>query len=171
MALIKQLRAGLRSRLRNAVWGTRLPLSILVSMRFAGLTGALLTLACSEIPQDQAGTIDRIRASGQLRVGLVSGTRAPERALSLLRKLGQRENARLVTSAQPATFALKALEDGKLDVVVGEFGRTDPVSQEVSLSEAVGDPEPRDGKEPALRLVRKNGENELITRTDILVLR
>ena len=37
---------------------------------------------------------------------------------------------------------------------------------DISLSKAVGRPEPEDSKRPVLRIARRNGENALILATD-----
>ncbi|MEN3973389.1 hypothetical protein WJS89_11990 [Sphingomicrobium sp. XHP0235] len=62
------------------------------------------------------------------------------------------------------------MDEGKIDLLIGEFGRAGPVSREASLSKAIGVPEPKSPTEPVLRLARKRGENELITVTDRMVM-
>lgn len=127
--------------------------------------------ACSAIPQDTDGTSDRVAQRGELRVAIVSGTPDTSEARLLAVSLAQSLGARVVWHAAPEAIAIKDLEEDRVDLVIGQFGRTAAVSKEASLSQAVGIPEPKDGKEPVIRLARKNGENALITRTDMMVMR
>lgn len=106
-----------------------------------------------------------------MRVTIVSGTRDPAPALDLVNSLAIELEAEPVVVHRPASIALRDLEEGRTDLVIGEFGRTSPQSKEASLSEAIGQPEPSDGKIPVLRMARKKGENRLITRTDMMVMR
>ena len=140
-------------------------------MRVALLSCCLLMLGCGEIPMDAEGTVEAIGDTGELHVTIVSGTRDASPALDLVTRLADGLEAETRVIRKPAAIALRDLEEGMTDIVVGEFGRTSPESKEASLSDAIGQPEPRDGKVPVLRFARKKGENRLITRTDLMVMR
>lgn len=141
------------------------------AMRDALLPCFFLLIGCSEIPKDAEGTIETVERTGKLHVTIVSGTRDTSPALGLVRRLADELEADTHIIRKPAAIALHDLDERMTDLVVGEFGRTSPESKVASLSKAIGQPEPRDGKIPVLRFARKKGENRLITRTDMMVMR
>ena len=134
------------------------------------MVGMALT-GCDAIPQDIGGTTEQIRAEGQVRVGIVAGTELPERATALVEDYAVRQDAATVVRRAPASELLDKLERGDVDLVLGRFGRTSPLAKEASFSAAIGEPEPKSGKVPVLRLARKHGENRLITETDRMIMR
>ncbi len=78
--------------------------------------------------------------------------------------------ARVEWDTAPASILLDRLEKGEIDLVIGEFARSSPLKEDVSLSKSVDRPEPEDGDIPVLRLARAHGENRLITVTDKMVM-
>lgn len=139
--------------------------------RSAVIVACLALSACDPIPQDPAGTSERIEASGRLHLGVVAGTEMSEEARRLIAAVAKRHSARIVMEHRPASHLMRQLQDGTIDLVIGEFGRSGPASKDVSLSPAIGVPEPKSGTEPVLRLARRHGENRLILLTDRLASR
>ena len=139
-------------------------------MKTFWLALAMLVAGCAPFPRDAAGTTERIERAGVMQVGVVAGTADWSDARRIAERLAADHGATTSTQSGPASLLLRDLDEGRVDLVVGEFGRSGPVSREVSLSQAVGQPEPRDGKLPVLRLARKKGENGLITASDKMVM-
>ena len=140
-----------------------------IDMRLVIWVLGLLLCSCSPFPKDASNTSEQIRDSGRMRVTIVSGTTDTIAAERLVSHLAADWNATVFVERRPASYGLRALDEGRIDLLIGEFGRTSPVSKEASFSNAIGEPEPRDGSEPALRIARRKGENELIVATDMLV--
>ncbi|MDT0577080.1 hypothetical protein RM533_12980 [Croceicoccus sp. F390] len=130
----------------------------------------LLLAACGPYPRDTAGTVERIERTGTLHAGLVAGTADPAAAKALTRQAARQWQAKVAWRTGSASALLQQLEAGEVDLVVGEWARSSPLGNEVSLSAAIASAEPSDAQEPALRLARKPGENRLVTATDTLVL-
>ncbi len=127
------------------------------------------TAGCGAFPRDAAGTTDRIEQTGTMRVAILPTTPDARPAFNLLGDYAARHGARVALEKLPGEHALRALEEGKLDAVVGHFAHASPWNTVVSLSKAVGRGEPRDSKQPALRIARRNGENALILATDRMI--
>ena len=134
------------------------------------LVSLSVVFGCSEIPKDADGTVERIQRSGEFHATVVSGTENPAPGMAVIRQLATDWSAKIDVSHKPSSLALRDLEASKTDIVIGEFGRNGPEAQEASLSKAIGVPEPKDGKIPALRFARKKGENKLIHVTDLMVI-
>lgn len=122
--------------------------------------------ACDNLPRDASGSTDRIARSGEMRIVVMPGTPDAAPALAVVGDYAERHNARLVRVAAHGDHALHRLEEGKVDAVIGHFAKASPWQAEVALSKPVGRSEPDDGKQPVLRLARRNGENALILATD-----
>lgn len=132
---------------------------------------ALLTMvaACGPFPRDAEGTTERIRQTGQMQAAVVSGTMDAAPARRAVVKLARGYGAQVAWTTGPAARLMEKLDRGDVDIIIGEFGRSAPISTQASLSDAIGQPEPRDGKVPVLRLARRKGENRLILDSDLLV--
>lgn len=140
--------------------------------RTASIAALLATLAaCGPFPRDAEGTTERIRQTGQMRAALVSGTQHAAPARRAVLELARGYNAQVVWTSGPAARLMEKLDHGDVDIIIGEFGRSAPISTQASLSDAIGQPEPRDGKVPVLRLARRKGENRLILDSDMVVVR
>lgn len=126
--------------------------------------------ACAPFPRDAAGTTERIERTSIMRVGIVSGTSEWSEAAAIAHQLASAHGAIIKTKPGPAARLLKDLDEGRIDLLIGEFGRSGPIAKETSLSEAIGQPEPKDGNLPVVRLARKQGENSLILASDRLAL-
>jgi len=126
----------------------------------------LMLTGCDALPRDASGTTDRITRDGTMRVAIAPGTPDAAPALSLLRNYARRHDARLAVVRVHGEHAPHWLEEGKVDALVGHFAKASPWMADISLSQAVGRPEPDDSKQPVLRIARRNGENALILATD-----
>ena len=103
----------------------------------AGLILAFLTLsACGDVPRDQEGTMERIRAMREVRVGVVASSfQAPDghRLRALIGRSAAAAGG-LPTIVEGASEPLLLqLESGALDLVVGEFDRASPWYRRVHL--------------------------------------
>lgn len=117
---------------------------------------------CNALPRDPEGTLARVEASRVIRVGLVDDAGvdgvAPAR---LIRALGQATGARarIVPGAQEPLFA--ALDQGRLDLVIGPFAKDSPWARHVALAPPIaagGEGEER----IELAAAARNGENRWI---------
>ncbi len=129
----------------------------------------LALAACDTMPRDAAGTTDRIEASGRMRVAVMPDTPDAAPALTLLADYARVHGARIAKVETHGEHALRGLEDGRIDAVVGHFAKASPWKTDIALSKAVGRTEPSDGRHPVLRIARRNGENALVLATDRLV--
>jgi hypothetical protein len=131
--------------------------------RFAVL-GALCAMAAScGLPKDSEGTLDRVRESRQIRVGLIlAGAPIDPRAGMLLARL------RGATGAEPrlvpgdAEPLLSRLEEGELDLVVGRFTAASPWSTMVTLTPPLATTKQGES-ELILAAAMQNGENAWIS--------
>jgi ABC-type amino acid transport substrate-binding protein len=122
--------------------------------------------ACDRLPRDTAGTTDRITRSGEMRIAVMPATPDAASALAVLGDYARRHDARLTRVSAHGEHALRWLEKGKVDAVVGHFAQASPWQADVALSKPVGRGEPPDTEQPVLRVARRNGENALILATD-----
>lgn len=125
---------------------------------------------CDALPRDASGTTERIERTGNMRVAVLPGTPDALPALTVLRRYAAQHGARLTTIAVHGEHAPHWLEDGKVDAVIGHFAKSSPWMADISLSQAVARAEPKDSKQPVLRIARRNGENALILATDRAVV-
>lgn len=118
----------------------------------------LLLAACGPIPRDPEGTLDRVRASHVIRVGVVAGgTDAEWRPL--LARIAAATGARPQAKAGGLEPLLLRLEEGELDLVVGgAFAEDTPWVSRVTLGPVLH----RQAK-VAHHMVARNGENTWIT--------
>lgn len=106
-------------------------------MKVLALICVLSALAgCSALPRDPDGTLDRVRDSGMMKVGIVEtpGAALPAPARALLARLSAATGAKPQLMPGAAEPLLMALEAGKLDLVVGNFAHDTPWTQRVALS-------------------------------------
>jgi ABC-type amino acid transport substrate-binding protein len=125
--------------------------------RFFLLATALLA-ACDAIPSDPDGTLERVRGERMFRVGLIASHAPPsERATDLLRRLSRATGAKATVERGPAEALLTRLEEGSLDLVLGEFAGKSPWAAQVTLTEPIGPDGP-----VILAAAARNGENAWI---------
>lgn len=119
---------------------------------------ALLLAGCDAIPSDPDGTLERVRGERRFRVGLIASPVPPhDRAAELLRRLSRATGAKAAVERGPAEALLTRLEEGSLDLVLGEFAEKSPWAAQVTLTEPIG-PKGR----TILAAAARNGENAWI---------
>ncbi len=116
-----------------------------VTRGFAGALGLLLLLAgCSAVPvpQDPDGTLERVRATHELRVGAspseglveVEGDEVTGPEADLAEAFAQAQGAEVVWRPGGEEELVTALESGELDLVVGGLSAKSPWSSKVALT-------------------------------------
>lgn len=117
--------------------------------------------ACSDIPRDPDGTLDHIRASGEIRVGIVDDVedaRALGQARRLIGRLEEATGARASIERGGGERLLPLLEAGELDLVLARFDRPTPWKRRVALTTPIAamrlPPDPQD-----FRAAAPKGEN------------
>jgi ABC-type amino acid transport substrate-binding protein len=122
------------------------------------LAAALPLAGCHAIPSDPDGTLERVRGEGRFKVGLIaSPAPPPDRAADLLNRLSRATGAKAALERGPAEALLTRLEDGDLDLVLGEFAEKSPWAAKVTLSEPILVNGPT-----ILAAAARNGENAWI---------
>ena len=124
------------------------------------LAAALFIGGCDAIPADPDGTLDRVRSERQFRVGLIASHGrpfAPDRAQDLLKRLSRATGARAAVERGAAESLLTKLEEGRLDLVLGEFAEKSPWAAQVTLTEPIGA-----SGTTVLAAAARNGENAWI---------
>jgi hypothetical protein len=122
------------------------------------LTAALLAAGCDSIPADPDGTLERVRGERMFKVGLVaSPTPLPDGAANLLQRLSRATGAEAAVERGPAEALLARLEEGELDLVLGEFAEKSPWAAQVTLTEPIAGAGPT-----ILAAAARNGENAWI---------
>jgi hypothetical protein len=99
-----------------------------------GLGLAVLALAgCADLPKDPEGTLERIRASGELRVGLIADPQPDGMAGRYLARVAGATGARPAIVSGPSERLLTELEHGRLDLVLGELRPDTPWTSHVNI--------------------------------------
>lgn len=129
--------------------------------RSALLLGLAALAGCSALPRDVEGTSDRVRQSGQIRVGAAAGAAGAPETAKLLSVLGQKVGAQARRTVGETEPLLAALEEGKLDLVVAWFDPKSPWANRVALAPRLAS---RGGKDDRLELraAARNGENRWV---------
>ena len=131
---------------------------------------ALLALAggCAELPRDPEGTLDRIMRDRTFRVGIVaSGSVSPgvHQGRALIERVAAAAGARPMLEAGAAEPLLMRLEQGELDLVIGEFHSKSPWMTHVHLLPPLASS--RAGEEETMvAAATRNGENRWIRLVD-----
>lgn len=126
---------------------------------------AILSLfmgACSAVPADPDGTLDRIRETREFRVGMVArGTPGSAREQRFLKGVEEAAGARARVEFGSTEQLLGRLQRGDLDLVVGEFDPITPWATHVTFLPSVsGRPTVASGVLHAA--AARNGENAWI---------
>ena len=131
---------------------------------FALLAACLAAMSC-DLPRDSDGTLDHVRASREIRVGLILAAPAATldpRAAALVQRLAAATGATPRVVPGDAEPLLARLEEGELDLVVGRFTASSPWSTLVTLSPPLA--KAKQGRtEIVLAAAMQNGENEWIS--------
>lgn len=125
----------------------------------------LATASCADIPRDQAGTLERIRATDRFHVGVIaSGEQTPPTPLPerFLRAVSARTGARPVVESGSMERLMTQLEEGKLDLVIGEIGKQSPWRKRVSILPPITPTRSEANAPLQLVAAARNGENAWI---------
>ena len=131
-------------------------------LRYPPILACLLLAACGPYPRDIEGTLDRIEQTHVLRVGLAD--LRPKDQPAAQRFIGRIEQA-TGASAEIHTDHLEGqlarLEEGELDLVIGEIAEDSPWLPSVAVIEPLA--KRREGKRVlGLSPVAANGENRWV---------
>lgn len=124
---------------------------------------ALTLAACDRLPRDPDGTLERVRAERVFRVGLIAAGDAPigaERQRNFLDRVARATGATPQLTDGASEPLLIALEEGKLDLVIGPLSPESPWVSRVALLEPIGETETP--QHLALTPIARNGENRWI---------
>lgn len=132
-------------------------------MRFVTLSMLLLLLAaCGPFPDDLEGTLDKVHDRGTINVGLTT-MRAKEVPLAraYIARLERAAHAHAVIDEGPAELQFARLEQGAVDVVIGDFAEDSPWNADVALIEPLAT-RTAGTRKIGLSPVAANGENRWI---------
>jgi hypothetical protein len=122
----------------------------------------LLLAACGPFPRDIHDTLQGFHERGTVRVGLVTMRDVDEPlARDFLARLQREAGARVVTERGPAELQLARLDQGALDLVVGDFASDSPWLPEVTIVEPIVN-RPAGDRSLGLSPVAANGENRWV---------
>lgn len=122
------------------------------------LAAVLLAAGCDSIPSDPDGTLDRVRSERRFKVGLIaSHAPPPAEARDLIRRLSRSTGAKAALEQGPAEPLLTRLEEGDLDLVIGEFAEKSPWAAQVTLTDPIASNGP-----DILAAAARHGENAWI---------
>ncbi len=124
------------------------------------MVAALLVAGCDDLPKDPDQTLTRVRRDGQFQVAIISAVDAGQ-AVSIIRRVEQTVGARANLRQGHGEELLHELEQGRIDLVVGEFAENSPWSRKTTFSAPLGGQEPAKDQR-AMRAVLRNGENAWI---------
>ena len=134
-------------------------------IRLPLMTAALLIGGCGAIPQDPEGTLDRIKAERTFQVGMITSHGAPagfDRQRLLLRRVARATGASPTLEQGAAEPLLMRLEEGQLDLVLGEVAPASPWGKRVTILPPLAEQVTRDGHVHVVAIAR-NGENAWIS--------
>jgi hypothetical protein len=96
----------------------------------------LALAACGPYPDDISGTLDRIEQKGEVRVGLTEIRPVDDAAVRrFVERIEQASGAEASIDSGPQERQLARLEDGELDLVIGEFASDTPWLQSMAIIE------------------------------------
>lgn len=118
---------------------------------------ALILSGCDEYPMDVEATTQNVLRNHTLHAGIVAGSDDQEVGV-ILQAVGRMANASIDSVTAQEGELLRELEQGGLDLVVGEFANGSPWSKRVTFttSPVAKDP-PKDKAVPRAALMK--GEN------------
>ncbi len=128
------------------------------------LIAAAVIAGCHAMPRDPDGTLDRVRADRAFAVGLIApgpSGRPAERQAALLARIAKRTGAEPRIEQGAAERLLEKLEDGELDLVVGDLSTDTPWRGRVTMFRPLAE-HVRARHAIALTVAARNGENAWI---------
>lgn len=132
----------------------------------AAILIAVLPSACSDFPRDPAGTLDRVRASETIRLGMVEGAAPDPAAERVLARLSEKTGARIERMPGHGEELLEGLELGEYDLVYGHFADASPWAVQVHFGTPPGGPDKPPKSVSLPRFAFRMGENGWITAVE-----
>jgi hypothetical protein len=129
------------------------------------MIAALLLVGCDDIPKDVDGTLDRIKGERSFRVGLIGSDGSPagvDRQRLFVQRVARATGASASVEEGPTEPLLLKLEEGELDLVIGELAPRSPWSKQVTILPPLGEEVTKDGHVHVAAMAR-NGENAWIS--------
>lgn len=114
---------------------------------------------CDDLPRDPDGTLDRVRATHEIRLGEIAGAPEDPAAKAALDRLAASNGARIARTSGHGEELLEALEEGELDLVYGRFAEDSPWSTAVHFGNPPGSADPPPKSQRAARFAFRMGEN------------
>jgi hypothetical protein len=134
-------------------------------LRNVGLFLLLLTaVGCDAVPRDVDGTLNAIRERRVLRVGVIAGTeQAPGFSLAehYLRGIARATGASIRQTAGSMEALLAQVEQGSLDMAIGEVAKDSPWLDDVAVIEPIAERRVGD-RQLGLSAIARNGENRWV---------
>jgi hypothetical protein len=136
-------------------------------MKILPLLALALCASCDGIPKDPDGTLDRVRADQQYKVGIIASGEpiGADRQRLFLNRVSAAAQARPALETGAAEPLLAKLEEGELDLVLGPMAPHSPWSKMVTFLPPLGEQVTREGHIHVIAAAR-NGENAWITLLD-----
>jgi hypothetical protein len=127
------------------------------------LAAALALGGCDSLPRDAEGTLERVQAARQFRVGLIADGgdgRAQAAARAFVARVSQATRARPQLRTGASEPLLLDLENGRLDLVVGVLAGQSPWTTKVAILQPLA--EVRAPERLLVTPIARNGENRWI---------
>jgi hypothetical protein len=126
-----------------------------------------LCASCGGIPKDPDGTLDRVRAERQYKVGIIASGEpvGADRQRLFLSRVSSAAQARPSLEVGGAEPLLVKLEEGELDLVLGAMAPHSPWSKLVTFLPPLGEQVTSEGHVHLIAAAR-NGENAWISLLD-----
>ncbi len=132
---------------------------------------AVLTLivalgACTDLPRDPEGTLQRVQSERVIRLGETAGAPTDAAAEAALRRLSAATGARIERTQGHGEELLKGLEEGRYDLVYGHFADDSPWATAVHFGTPPGGPDKPPKSQRAARFAFHMGENGWIAAVE-----
>ena len=135
--------------------------AVMISRLTVWLGLALGLAGCGDFPRDAEGTLDRIRAEREFHIGIIApgpaGADLGKQRL-FIRQVAAKAGARPIVETAAAEPLLKRLEEGEIDLVIGEMSAVSPWSKQVTLLPPLV-PASDEPAATSLSALARNGEN------------
>lgn len=120
--------------------------------------------ACGPYPRDVEGTLSSIQRTHVIHIGLIAGTdRSPNfvKAQSYIKQIAEDVGAKIELREASTEALLAEIEQGSLDLAIGEIATDSPWLPDVAIIEPIA--ERRVGQRSlGLSAIARNGENQWI---------
>jgi len=128
----------------------------------AVLIACLMFSACDALPRDPSGTAERVEHRKVFAVGAVdpSARTAPE-VLRLIGEIEQRTHAHARWEPGSGEALLQRLDDGTLDLAVGNFRQSSPWESDIAFAPPLSSSGSKDAP-MEMKAAMRNGENRWI---------